>query len=100
MGLKHLAEDDRVDRREAQVGEEPGLGSNLIGVFPPREVAQEFGNVRIDRLPGMYAHEHRLQIDSLILGRMSPGPHQTGRSPTVQAQTKSPFRSVTTRIDG
>ncbi len=38
MVLKLLAEDDGVDRGKSQVGEEPGLGSDLVGVFSAFEL--------------------------------------------------------------
>src|SRR5258708_1545191 len=84
MGLEGLAQDHRIDRGQAEVAEEPGLGADRARVVAAveagedrRQVGEDLG-MRGCRRRGMRQHQ-------LIL------------SPRVQAQTYSPRRAVTAR---
>ncbi len=47
--LEGLAQDDRVDRGQAEVGEEPGLAVDRAGVLAALEVGEDAGHVGEDR---------------------------------------------------
>src|SRR4051794_23674013 len=84
MRLEGLAQDDGVDRGQAQVGEEASLGADRARVFVAVEAGEDRGDVRED----LVARSRRCG---------GTGEHQSILSARVQAHAKSPRRAVNAR---